>query len=157
MIRGIYLSPKEVDVVVSKPHSRLKRISEATDHNDGIFSYTFRDIKMLEDRLVQELGAELQGEIPELKAKGANAIILDFTGVKYWNSAVLGKLLSFRRRAEIEGAKLYLCYLSPEMLDTFKIAQMDKDCCLDFRKDLGSAIEAARLKEHKPQINYKEQ
>lgn len=97
----------------------------------------FRDSKILEDRTIQQLGAEL---IDLIQGRSAPRLVLDFTGVKYLSSAALGKLITLRRKVDQVGGKLALCEIAPETMDVFKIAKLDD--YFEIHRDQRSALDS---------------
>ena len=115
------------------PEKRPERIEVI--EKDGTTVVLFRDSKILEDRAIHQMGAEL---LEVVQGKSGVRLVLDFTGVKYLSSAALGKLITVRRRVDQLGGRLKLCEIGPETLDVFKIAKLDDyfEICRDQRSAL---------------------
>lgn len=154
MISTSSVGPRIFMSAVEATGSGTQVISGYEDHGDGIFSTSINTnhSKLLEDRQIQALGTETQS-LFDRRDITIKAIILSFEGVNYLSSAALGKLITLQRRTEQRVAKLYLCGVSPDTMDVFQIAKMED--YHDFRRDLKSALEAAKAGDYKPGVNYK--
>ena len=109
------------------------------NERDGAIVVQFRDSKILEDRTIQQLGAEL---IDLIQGRTAPQMVLDFTGVKYLSSAALGKLITLRRKVDQVGGRLKLCEIALETMDVFKIAKLDD--YFDILRDQRSALDSLK-------------
>jgi len=102
---------------------------------DGAVVVQFRESKILEDRVIQQLGGELRDLV---QSKPGIKLVVDFTGVKYLSSAALGKLITLRRKVDQVGGKLKLCEITSEAMDMFRIAKLDE--YFDICRDQSSAV-----------------
>jgi anti-sigma B factor antagonist len=116
-------------------NSQQERIT--VSEKNGANIVRFRDAKILEDRVIQQLGAELVGLV---QGQSEPKLVLDFTGVKYLSSAALGKLITLRRKVEQAGGKLRLCEIDSEAMDVFRIAKLDD--YFEIHRDQRSALES---------------
>ena len=68
------------------------------------------------------------------------AVIVDFVGVKFFSSQVLGLLVDTWKRLRNYGAPLYICGINPELSRVFRITNLDK--IFDFCEDKRAAMNA---------------
>lgn len=85
-------------------------------------------IRIQEERLIDpEQLKRLFEELHTLLGKtDAQQIVLDFSGVKFMASAMLGKLVAFQKKCEEFRAKLKLCSVTPDIFEVFKITKLNK-------------------------------
>ncbi len=53
-------------------------------------------------------------------------VLLDFEGVEFLSSSVLGKLIKLNGEVEDRGGQLIISSLSPKIAEVFKITKLDK-------------------------------
>lgn len=91
--------------------------------------------KILDEANIEALGQELFALVDK---DGRTKIVLDFTHVEYLSSAALGKLITMHKKATAAKGKLALCSIQKDILDVFKITQLNK--VLTLCKDLDEAL-----------------
>jgi anti-anti-sigma factor len=89
---------------------------------------------LLEEGAIQELRRQLH----RLLAAGHARILLNFAGVRYISSEVLGMLAGLHRRIERRQGRLGLCRLDPVIQDMMRICHLDRVITLD--ADQGEAM-----------------
>lgn len=95
------------------------------------------------DRIDSELGmGELSNELTVAAGRAAvsKRLVINFQGVAFIWTDVLGKLFVLNRKCMAEGIKLTLCNMSPIVADLFKITRMPKP--LAIYEDEATAIAA---------------
>jgi anti-sigma B factor antagonist len=97
----------------------------------------FRDRKILDEAVIQELGAELFGLV---EVDNRKTILLDFAGVEFLSSAALGKLITFDRKVKTAKGRLKICGLTPGILEVFEVTKLNK--VFDIRSDATEALAA---------------
>jgi len=97
----------------------------------------FRDRKILDEAVIQELGAELSALV---EFDNRKAILLDFEGVEFLSSAALGKLITFDRKLKTAQGRLKMCGISPGILEVFQVTKLNK--VFDIRPTAAEAIAA---------------
>jgi anti-sigma B factor antagonist len=97
----------------------------------------FRDRKILDEAVIQELGAELFALV---EVDNRKAILLDFDGVEFLSSAALGKLITFDRKVKTSQGRLKMCGISPGILEVFQVTKLNK--VFDIRPDAAEALAA---------------
>ena len=91
--------------------------------------------KILDEANIDALGQELFALVDK---DGRKKIVLDFTLVEYLSSAALGKLITMHKKTSTAGGKLALCSIQKDILDVFKITQLNK--VLTLCTDLDDAL-----------------
>jgi anti-sigma B factor antagonist len=81
----------------------------------------FRDRKIMDSTMIQELADELFGLVDKDKQK---SILLNFAGVDFLSSAALNKLIVLDKKVKTSGGKLQLCNLRPEIFEIFAITRL---------------------------------
>src|SRR4051812_49255003 len=71
------------------------------------------------DRLNEGLSEALEG-------KGAQAWVLDLSGVEYTGSAILGLMVNLRQQIKTGGGRLVLCGMSPRLTSVFRTCSLDR-------------------------------
>ena len=97
----------------------------------------FRDSKILDETVIQEIGNELFGLVDQ---QFRPKLLFDFTNVDYLSSAALGKLITLHKRVREKKGQLKFCAIKPKIYDVFRITKLDKifDIHEDRDKALGS-------------------
>lgn len=75
-----------------------------------------------------------------LEENKPKAVIVDFAGVKFFSSQVLGLLVDTWKRLRDYDAGLYICGINPQLSRVFRITNLDK--IFDFYEDKASALNA---------------
>jgi len=93
-------------------------------HEQGdVMVVEFKDSKILDDTVIQEIGDELFGLVDkQFRPK----MVLDFTNVDYLSSAALGKLITLHKRVREKKGHLRFCAIKPKIYDVFRITKLDK-------------------------------
>ena len=97
---------------------------------------TFTEEKILEDKDIQALDKSIMGVIEQ--SSGIN-LVLDFSGVKFLSSAVLGLLIKLSKRIYEQDGQLRLCSINTKIYEIFRITRLTK--IFDIYKDIESATE----------------
>ncbi len=84
---------------------------------------------------IEELGRQLYHV---LEYKNCSKVVLDFTSVEFLSSAMIGKLISFSRKAKACNAALRLCGLQQGVRDIFHLCNLDR--VFDIREDQRAAL-----------------
>ncbi|MBI1830363.1 MAG: STAS domain-containing protein [Planctomycetes bacterium] len=92
------------------------------EHGD-VTLVKFADKMLMGDHIIAAIGDQLGCLVDEL---GRRHLRLDFTGVEYIASHVLGKFVYIYKKLQDVGGRLVFCNLGPQSLKTFQIAKLDK-------------------------------
>jgi len=83
----------------------------------------FRAQKLLDDLLIQQMGDELYqlaDSEPGIK------LLLNFSGVAFLSSSVLGKLISLNKKCKANQGKLKFCEMDPKIYELFTITGLNR-------------------------------
>ena len=95
----------------------------------------FIDKKILDEQNIQVIGDQLFDLVDKF---GRQKLLLNFGNVEYLSSAALGKLITMHKKTAAAKGKLALCSIQKDILDVFKITQLNK--VLTLCKDLDEAL-----------------
>ncbi len=81
------------------------------------------DRKLLEEANISQVGDELCA----LAAKDAQPrIVVDFVNVGHMSSSALGMLITLNKRVREKGGTLWLCNITPSILEVFEITRLNQ-------------------------------
>ncbi len=92
------------------------------------------DPKLNDEYTIQEWGDQVEA-VAETVTK---ALILDFAKVKFMSSSALRVLITLQKTTDLNGVPLLLCNLNDEILDIFKITNLET--IFKIRKGVDEAI-----------------
>ena len=78
----------------------------------------------MDQNLIDETGQELLQAAFE--ACGNHKLVVNFQAVKFMSSAMLGKLMPLHKRCKADKTKLKLCSICPNLMEVFKITNLNK-------------------------------
>jgi anti-sigma B factor antagonist len=90
---------------------------------DGILTIRIQDERLVEPDQLRRLFEDVNTVVGK---SDSEQIILDFSGVKFMASAMLGKLVALQKKVQEFRAKLKLCCVAPEIHEVFKITKLHK-------------------------------
>lgn len=90
---------------------------------DGATIALLTDEKILEEEDINLLEASI---MPLIDEQGAINLVIDFSNVTFFSSAVLGLLIRISKKTYEAGGKLRLCEINPKILEIFQITRLDK-------------------------------
>jgi anti-sigma B factor antagonist len=111
------------------------KIGVQYQENATIVSFT--EEKILEEGQISTLQDSIMSVIDQ--ADKIN-LILDFSGVQFLSSAVLGLLIRISKKVYEHDGKLKLCNIKPKIYEIFKITRLTK--IFDIYPDVNSAVES---------------
>jgi anti-sigma B factor antagonist len=106
-----------------------------TGKKDNVHMVLFKDKKILDDAVLDEIRAELSQLIG--KASGPD-VLLDFSNVEFMSSAMLGLLGQMHRKISTGHGRLKMCSIRPEIFQVFKLTNLDK--LFSIHKDAPTAL-----------------
>lgn len=109
-------------VAVDQIETRKDALLRITKQND-VAVVGFATSRILDQSNVQQLGEEFDSLVDQLKF---GKIVLNFAGVTYMSSAVMGKLVSLLKKTQAAGGKLRLCGIADSIYEIFEIMRFDK-------------------------------
>jgi len=101
----------------------------------GITVVNFLDFSVLDRTQSDKIGDELLRLVED---QGKKKILVDFDGVDYLSSAVLGKLIALHKRLAMKKGELKLSGIKASILEVFEITKLDK--VFDIYSDEESAV-----------------
>jgi anti-sigma B factor antagonist len=104
---------------VETPKDSLLRIQKQND----VAVIRFATSRILDQSNVQQLGEELDRLVDEY---GLEKLVLNFQGVTYMSSAVMGKLVSLLKKVQAVGGELALCAIEDSIFEIFEIMRFDR-------------------------------
>jgi anti-sigma B factor antagonist len=100
----------------------MKFLSVLTEENFTLVKFT--NGKMFDETSISELGLELLGFVETTLEK--KKVILDFTGVVYFSSAALGKMITMNKKLKEKEIILTLRNMNEDIHEVFVITRLDK-------------------------------
>lgn len=82
----------------------------------------FKQSDILDQINIQEIGDEMSKLVE--KTRGIK-LVVDFQGVEYLSSTVLGKLITLKRKVDAQNGMLRLCNIKKAILEVFSITKLD--------------------------------
>ena len=124
----------EQEVVVDEIETRKDALLRIKKQND-VAVVSFATSRILDQSNVQQLGEEFDALVAQLKLA---KIVVNFAGVTYMSSAVMGKLVGLLKRSKAAGGKLILCGIEESIFEIFEIMRFDK--MFEIRKTEDEAV-----------------
>ena len=95
-----------------------------TQETEGVLVVYFNETKILDEAKIQKIGTELI----EAAVSAANdkRLLLNFTGVGFMSSAMIGKLVLLNKKCKTDGITLKLSDISGNVSEVFKIMKLNK-------------------------------
>jgi len=84
---------------------------------------SFSQFSMLDRSEIDKMGADLLALIEE---KDRKRVLINFEGVDYLSSTVLGKLIVLHKRMAEKQGQLKLCGIKPSIREVFEMTRLDK-------------------------------
>jgi anti-anti-sigma factor len=94
-----------------------------------VLSVSFQPGTMIDQVIIEQIGKELLEAA--LEASSNRKLLVNFHGVKFMSSAMLGQLMLLYKRCKADKIKLKLCNISANVMEVFKITKLNKlfDIC----------------------------
>jgi anti-anti-sigma factor len=90
---------------------------------DEVLVVSFTKAKILDETTIEQIGTELMECITKCPA---GKIVLNFQGVSFMSSAMIGKLVLFNNKCKAADVKLKLCDISDNVMEVFKITRLNR-------------------------------
>ena len=103
---------------------------------DGVLIVNFTDAKILDEARIQQIGSELMEMVTAAAAN--KKMLLNFQGVQFMSSAMIGKLVLSNKKSKASEIDLKFCSISSNVLEVFKITRLNK--VFKIEKDEESAL-----------------
>lgn len=92
-----------------------------TEMRDGVRIVRFTASRMLDEMQIQEIAQELG----TLVDSNGPRLLVDFTGVEFITSAMLGKLISLQRKVRQQSGMFGFCSIGEQVMEVFKVSKLD--------------------------------
>ncbi len=102
---------------------------------EDVLVVAFTKAKILDEPTIEQIGTELSECIDKAPA---GKIVLNFGGVSFMSSAMIGKLVLFNNKCKAGDIKLKMCEISDNVMEVFKITRLNK--VFDIHKSEDKAI-----------------
>lgn len=99
----------------------MSSIVSASDGNILVIQFT--DSRILEESRIRQVGDDMIALLSKTEEEG---VLLDFHGVVFMSSAMLGTLIRFHKKCKEYKVELRLCNIAPEIFQVFKLTRLDK-------------------------------
>ena len=83
---------------------------------DGVLIAHFRCQRLLDDVLIIQIGQELMERVEQPKTK----LILDFQGIMFMSSAMMGKVVQLSKKCKANRCELRVCNITPGTMGVFE-------------------------------------
>ena len=105
---------------------------------DDVLVLGFTSSKILNEQDILQVGKELSATA--LEVEDEQKVILSFRGVEFMSSAMLGRLVTFKKQCKNKTIQLKVCSITPDIMEVFKITKLNKvfDIVKDEEKAIGS-------------------
>jgi len=90
---------------------------------EGVTVVTFRDQKIIEDKMIREVGHELLMLLEENIPK---KLLLDFSGILFISTTFLGWLMRLQKECAGKGFHLHFCSIIPGIYEVFEITKLHR-------------------------------
>lgn len=94
-----------------------------TTEQDGVTVVRFSDTKVIDQRNINQIGAELDEMVDK---GGVRQMLINMENVRYLSSAVLGKLISLHKKLLTNTGELKLCCIADSIFEVFEITRLDR-------------------------------
>ncbi len=98
-------------------------MSLETSQVEGVLVAKFTDAKILDETKIQQIAKAMMDLVPQATEK---KLLLDFSGVLFMSSAMIGKLVLFNKKCQGAEVQLKMCCIDKNLMDVFKITRLDK-------------------------------
>jgi anti-sigma B factor antagonist len=97
---------------------------------------SFAASRILDEATIRSVGAEF--DKLTLEAAADRKLLLNFAGVDYMSSAMIGQIMRLSKKCKADNVKLKLCSICAQVMEIFKITQLTK--VLDIAADEATAL-----------------
>jgi len=82
----------------------------------------FTHQKLYDNALIAQIGSELV----ELADRADGKMLLDFQGVMFMSSSMIGRVVILNKKCKADDIELKLCNVSPFIMEVFEVTRLDK-------------------------------
>lgn len=110
----------------------------AIQERGDVVMVTFTQTRILDENTIRAIGSEFANLT--LEAAADRKLLLNFAGVDFMSSAMLGQIVRLNKQCKNDNIKLKLCSIVPQVLEVFTITKLDK--LIDIASDEAAALAA---------------
>jgi anti-sigma B factor antagonist len=96
-----------------------------TQEVEDVLVVYFTDAKILDEARIAQIGQELMAAAASAAQK-QKKMVLNFQGVQFMSSAMIGKLVLLNKKCKTDEVVLKMCNISANVLEVFKITKLNK-------------------------------
>jgi anti-sigma B factor antagonist len=89
---------------------------------DGVLIAQFTHQKLYDDAIIAQIGSELV----ELADQADGKMLLDFQGVMFMSSSMIGRVVILNKKCKADDIDLRMCNVSPSIMEVFEVTRLDK-------------------------------
>ena len=93
-----------------------------TLERDDVLVVRFTSPRVLSEVAIAQIGEELMGLVDQAEGK----LLLDFSGVSFMSSAMVGKFMSLSKKCQSTKTNAKLCSISPKIKEVFNLTGLNK-------------------------------
>lgn len=93
-----------------------------SQQKDDVLVVQFTSPKILSDVVIAQIGRELL----ELADETDGKMLLNFQGVTFMSSAMIGKIVLLNKKCKANKTTIKLCNISPSIMEVFEITRLNK-------------------------------
>ncbi len=93
-----------------------------SQHKDDVLIVQFTATKILSDVLIAQIGREFL----EMADEASDKMLLDFQGVTFMSSAMIGKIVLLNKKCKAGKTTIKLCNIAPSIMEVFEITRLTK-------------------------------
>ena len=89
---------------------------------DDVLVIRFTSPRILSDVMIAQIGHELI----KLADQANGKLLLDFSGVAFMSSAMIGKIVLLNKKCKASNTVVKLCNIAPSIMEVFEITRLNK-------------------------------
>ncbi len=109
----------QVDSTERNPVANLK-----IEERGEVVMVTLIQSRIVDEHTIRAVGSEF--EKLTLEAAADHKLLLNFKGVDYMSSAMIGQIMRLHKKCKTDGIKLKFCSICPQIMEVFKITSLTK-------------------------------
>ena len=116
----------------------------ATFMKNGVLIVTFSEVRLADDRRIDQLGKEL---VSLMRNAVENKMLLNFRNVQFMGSSMIGQLISLNRKCKDSGMSLRFCCLNKNLREVLELMKLNKvlTLCEDEKEAMTSFTKKSRF------------
>jgi anti-sigma B factor antagonist len=91
-----------------------------SQQQDDVLIAQFTSQKVYDDTLIAQIGSELMA----LADQAAGKMVLDFRGVMFMSSSMIGRTVILNKKCKANKTELRMCNVSPGLMEVFEVTRL---------------------------------